>query len=116
MHLNQGNWERERERREEDEISFWLVLENLIFKSIPSFGYISVLKLLLLQDIQTPRLPGNERCRMLEIQRIELAIAWLQYALLSFPSNCATVFPLHLVKLLGVFSNYVLCHLAEDQF
>lgn len=96
MHLNQGNWERERERREEDEISFWLVLENLIFKSIPSFG--------------------NERCRMLEIQRIELAIAWLQYALLSFPSNCATVFPLHLVKLLGVFSNYVLCHLAEDQF
>lgn len=28
---------------------------------------------------------------------------WLQHALLSFPSNCATFFPLHLVKLLAVF-------------
>ncbi|KAM3203450.1 hypothetical protein P3L10_031076 [Capsicum annuum] len=31
MHLNQGNWERA--GREEDEISFWFLLENLISKA-----------------------------------------------------------------------------------
>ncbi|KAJ8570043.1 hypothetical protein K7X08_006620 [Anisodus acutangulus] len=53
--LFRGNWERGRARREEDEISFWLLLENPTFKSLPSFGKI--------------------RCRMLEVQRIERAIA-----------------------------------------
>lgn len=36
MHLNQGNWERA--GREEDEISFWLLLENLISKASRLLG------------------------------------------------------------------------------
>ncbi|MCE3217154.1 hypothetical protein HAX54_010667 [Datura stramonium] len=72
MHLNQGNWERA--GREEDEISFWLLLENRIFKSFPVFckG---------MEDAECWKYRGL-------IERKQSRVL-LQHALLSFFSNCS---------------------------
>lgn len=88
MHLNQGNWERA--GREEDEISFWLLLENLLSKASRLLG---------MEDAECWKYKGlsDQSCGLGD------GCVWLQHVLLSFPSNCVTVFPLHLVKLLAVF-------------